>query len=155
MLKHPKITVTGCVISVNLLKTGWKIVPLISCKTCESSIKPAQCVKFQGKWDRKWKFKKSEKMRILHGWSWCRLGWLPVKEQLRNGAVGLTLRYLGHAGSSVAYVSRPTHPLYTGYIPWSAIQHTNYIFLICKKSLIQDWFMKDVCFFLRLVSSRV
>ena len=30
--------------------------------------------------------------------------------------------------SVVAHVSRPTHPLYTGYIPWSAIHGPNYIF---------------------------
>ena len=71
---------------------------------------------------------KNEKMWILHGWSWCRLGWLPVKEQLRNGAVGLTLRYLGHAGTvSHMFLAQPTHST-TATFPWSAIHGPNYIF---------------------------
>ena len=67
-------------------------------------------------------------MWILHGWSWCRLGWLPVKEQLRNRAVGLTLRYLGHAGTvSHMFLAQPTHST-TATFPWSAIHGPNYIF---------------------------
>ena len=71
---------------------------------------------------------KKWEMWILHGWSWCRLGWLPVKEQLRNGAVGLTLRYLGHAGTvSHMFLAQPTHST-TATFPWSAIHGPNYIF---------------------------
>ena len=60
------------------------------------------------------------------------MGWLTVKEQLRNGAVGLTLRYLGHAGTvSHMFLAQPTHstpatfhdPQFMGQITFSIIEY--------------------------------
>ena len=107
-------------------------------KICASAIKPVKSVKFQGKWIRKWKFekvRKCESYMVGHDvvWVGCR--------SRNNWEMGGRLDFKiprSRWWYVVAYVSRPTHPLYTGYIPWSAIHQITFS-LVVKNA----WFKID------------